>query len=58
MIRASSRRLRRNEWFTPGASIYLLVVAVTATVGFSTDSTETILLAALLGLQPGRVTRP
>lgn len=31
-------------------STYIVVVAVTATVGFSTDSTRTILIAAALGL--------
>lgn len=39
-----------RRWLTLGASIYVLVVAVTAAVGFITDSTRTILLAALLGL--------
>ena len=41
--------LRWGKWLTLGASIYVLIVAVTAAVGFITDSTQTILLAALLG---------
>lgn len=39
-----------GKWLTLGASIYVLIVAVTAAVGFTTDSTRTILLAALLAL--------
>jgi hypothetical protein len=42
--------LRGGHWLTLGPSIYVLVVAVTAAVGFITDSTRTILLASLLAL--------
>lgn len=43
---------------TLGASIYVLVVAVTAAVGFITETTQTILVAALLALPASIVALP
>jgi hypothetical protein len=50
--------LRRGRWLTLGASIYVLVVAATAGVGFITESTQTILVAALLALPASIVALP
>jgi hypothetical protein len=50
--------LRWGQWLTLGASIYVLVVAVTAGVGFITDTTQTILIAALLALPASIVALP
>lgn len=61
MIRASAGtpgRLRRPEWLTPGASIYILLVAGIAATGFTTDSTQLILLAAALALPASIIAMP
>ena len=61
MIRAltdSAGRLRRGERLTPGGSIYTLVVAVIAAVGFTAESTQLILLAALLALPASIIALP
>ena len=51
-------RLRRAEWSTLGVSIYTLVVAGIATVGFTAESTQLILLAALLALPASILAMP
>lgn len=61
MIRApadSGERPRWRPWLAASASIYTLIVAVTAAVGFTAASTGTILLAAILALPASIIAFP
>jgi hypothetical protein len=58
LLTYSGGRSRWGRWQTLGASIYTLVVAGTAAIGFTTESTHLILFAAALALPTSILAMP